>query len=155
MIFSTSISGRLLCGILRRNFCISTVMAVNPGKLKYLGWDFLSIQWVDSDISDEIFPLYIERIQISRMRLSLRALFTYTGKSMFYMYISINRIRYLEWGFPCLQRLWYLWWNCLCVHWVNSLTIINVYIIYSVKFWYPGCNVLQMYAHIYTICRLR
>ena len=74
MIFSTFISGRLLCGIFRRNFCIYTVMAVNPWKLKYLGWDFLSIQWVGSDISGEIFPLYIERIQTSRKWLSLHAL---------------------------------------------------------------------------------
>nr|XP_022305749.1 NAD(P)H-hydrate epimerase-like isoform X1 [Crassostrea virginica]XP_022305750.1 NAD(P)H-hydrate epimerase-like isoform X1 [Crassostrea virginica] len=52
MIFSTFISGRLLCGILRRNFCISTVMAVNPGKLKYLG------QEEAQKIDDELFTEY-------------------------------------------------------------------------------------------------
>nr|XP_022307836.1 NAD(P)H-hydrate epimerase-like [Crassostrea virginica] len=52
MIFSTFISGRLLCGILRRNFCISTVMAVNPGKLKYLG------QEEAQKIDEELFTDY-------------------------------------------------------------------------------------------------
>nr|XP_022310817.1 NAD(P)H-hydrate epimerase-like [Crassostrea virginica] len=51
MIFSSLISGRLLCGIFQRNFSISTVMAVNPGKLKYLGQE--EAQKIDEELFTE------------------------------------------------------------------------------------------------------
>ena len=76
---------------------------------KYLGWDFLRIQWVDSDISGEILPLYIERIQISQMRLvSLYAL-----SRLKYLHIPVSRCftciyQYLECDCPCLQTLIFL-----------------------------------------------
>ena len=93
MIFLTLISGRLLCGIFPRSFSISTVMAVNPGKLKFLGWDFLSAQWPDSNISCEILPLYIERIQVSLIRSSLCAL-----SRLKYLHIPIS-----QW-FTCIYQ---------------------------------------------------
>nr|XP_022306490.1 NAD(P)H-hydrate epimerase-like [Crassostrea virginica] len=51
MIFSTLVSGRLLCGILRQNFSTSSVMAVNPGKLKYLGQE--EAQKIDEELFTE------------------------------------------------------------------------------------------------------
>ncbi|XP_078328511.1 NAD(P)H-hydrate epimerase-like [Crassostrea virginica] len=51
MIFSTLFSGRLLCGIFQRNFSVSTFMAVNPGKLKYLGQE--KAQKIDEELFTE------------------------------------------------------------------------------------------------------
>ena len=135
MIFSTLVPGRLLCGILRRNFSTSSVMAVNPGKLKYLGWDFPCIHLESSHISDEIVFVCIEYTQV------------YTIKVVVMVYISVCRIRYLDWDFPCLHKLWYLWWNCLCLHLVNSLT--SIYIKMISRIWCLECNVLQMYVQKY------
>lgn len=83
-------------------------------RLKYLGWDFVSIQRIDTDISGEIVPLYIEIIQIYRMRL-LR----YVLSRLKYihirlnLYITIIRIWYIEWDWSCLQRLQCLSWKSL------------------------------------------
>ena len=101
MIFSTLVSGRLLCGILRRNSSTSSVMAVNPGKLKYLGWDCPSIHLENSHISDEIVFVSIAYTQV------------YTYKVVVMFYISICRIRYLDWDFPCLHKLWYNFYSFL------------------------------------------
>ena len=103
MIFSTLVSGRLMCGILRRNFSTSSIMTENPGILKYIGWDFPSIHLESTHISDEIVFVSIEYTQV------------YTYKVVVMFYIAICIIRYLDWNFPCLHKLWYLWWNCLCL----------------------------------------
>ena len=63
-------------------------------RLRYLGWDFVSILWENLDISDEIVSFALSRLRYLDIRLKF--------------YISISRILYLEWDCLCLHRLGYL-----------------------------------------------